>query len=197
MRQPFQHRRLLLVCPLLGLLLAAGCATGPTVRHNVAPGVDFSAFKTFGFLQPLSTDRAGYQSLISQQLIVSAERELVARGLRRTDAAPDLLVNFNADLDQRLQVTQTPTFRGSAFNQHRFGFYSPWPAYRTEVRQYTVGTLGIDVVDAARRQLVWEGFALGRVTQGTLDNIGPVLDAAVTDVFREFPLPPKQDKGVR
>lgn len=34
-------------------------------------------------MQPLATDREGYQVLISQQLVASAERELVARGLQQ------------------------------------------------------------------------------------------------------------------
>ena len=192
MNQRHAHRRLLLACSLLSLLVVAGCATGPTIRSNVDASVDFAGFRTFGFIQPLATDRAGYQSLISQQLVTSAERELVARGLQRTDTKPDLLVNFSADLDQRLRVTQSPAIHSRNFNSHRRGFYSTWPMYQqTEIRQYTKGTLGIDVVDAARQQLVWEGFALGRVTQRTTDNIGPVLDAAVVDIFGRFPLQPK------
>jgi hypothetical protein len=185
---------LLLAISLLSLLLTAGCASGPSVRHNTDASTDFSRFETFAFVDPLSTDRAGYQSLVSQQLVASAERELVARGLRRTDAAPDLLVNFNVQLDQRLRVTQgPPTFHSRHFNSHRRGFYSTWPTYQqTEIRQYTKGTVGVDVIDASRRQLVWEGFALGRVTQRTLDDVGPVLDAAVADIFRAFPLQPKK-----
>jgi hypothetical protein len=192
MRQRTALRQLLLAWSLLGLLAITGGASGPTVRSNVDGSVDFAGFRTFAFMQPLSTDRAGYQSLVSQQLVASAERELLARGLQRVETNPDLLVNFSADLDQRLRVTQSPTFHGSRFNHHRRGFYSTWPTYQqTEIRQYTKGTLGVDVIDAARRQLVWEGFALGRVTQRTADNLGPVLDAAVTDIFRDFPLPPK------
>jgi Domain of unknown function (DUF4136) len=185
-------QRLLLACSLLSLLAVTGCASGPTIRSNVDASVDFTGFRTFGFVEPLATDRAGYQSLISQQLVASAERELAARGLQRTDTKPDLLVNFNANLDQRLRVTQSPAMTSRSFNNHRRGFYSTWPLYQqTEIRQYTKGTLGIDVIDAARRQLVWEGFALSRVTQRTMDNIGPVLDAAVVDIFGNFPLPPK------
>lgn len=195
MRLSFERRRVLIAGSLLSLLLTAGCASGPTIRTNADQSADLSRFTTFAFMEPLSTDRAGYQSFISQQLVASAERELVARGLQRTDKNPDLLVNFNADLDQRLRVTQTPvpvsTFRGSRFNHHRRGFYDPWPMYQTEIRQYTVGTVGVDIVDAARKQLVWEGFAIGRVTQRTLNDVGPVLDSAVTDIFREFPLPKK------
>jgi hypothetical protein len=186
------HQTLLLASALLGLFLLAGCASGPTIRSNVDESVDFTSFRTFGFFEPLATDRDGYQSLISQQLVTSAERELTARGLQRTDTNPDLLVNFSAQLDQRLRVTQTPALPRSSLHRHRSGFYSTWPTYQqTEIRQYTRGTLGMDVVDAARRQLVWEGIAYGRVTQRTTDNIGPVLDSAVTDIFGNFPLQPK------
>jgi len=190
----YGHHARLLAFSLLGLFLVAGCASGPTIRSNSDDSVDFTKFRTFGFFEPLATDREGYQSLISQQLVTSADRELTARGLQRSDTNPDLLINFSANLDQRLRVTQSPGMpRGSSsFHRHRSGFYSTWPTYQqTEIRQYTQGTLGIDVVDAARRQLVWEGFAIGRVTQRTTDNIGPVLDSAVVDIFGNFPLQPK------
>ncbi len=186
------RQTLLFASSLLGLFLVAGCASGPTIRSNVDESVDFTQFRTFAFFEPLATDREGYQSLISQQLVTSAERELQARGLQRTDTNPDLLVNFSAALDQRLRVTQSPGMPSRNFHRHRRGFYSTWPTYQqTEIRQYTKGTLGVDIVDAARRQLVWEGFALSRVTQRTTDNIGPVLDAAVVDIFGNFPLQPK------
>lgn len=188
----YSYQNLLHACVLIGVLLLTGCASGPTIRSNMDASVDFNRFRTFSFFQPLATDREGYQSLISQQLVASAERELVARGLQRTDANPDLLINFSADLDQRLRITQTPVTTAGSLNRHRRGLYATWPMYQqTEIRQYTQGTLGIDVVDASRRQLIWEGFALGRVTQRTTDNLGPVLDAAVVDIFREFPLPPR------
>jgi len=181
------RRRLLLAGSLLGLLAMTGCASGPTIRSNVDQSVDFTRFQTFGFMQPLSTDREGFQSFISRDLMAAAERELVALGLKRTDTNPDLLVNFSANLDQRLRVTQTPQTSASAFGTHRRGFYSTWPSYRTEVRQYTKGTFVVDVVDASRMQLVWEGVAAQRITQSRADNIGPVIDQAMQEVFAQFP----------
>jgi hypothetical protein len=187
MKPRYTHQILLLA----GLLVLAGCASGPTIRSNMDSSVDFHRFRTFGFFDPLATDREGYQSLISQQLVSSTERELVARGLKRTDSSPDLLINFSANLDERLRITQSPAIPTSSLNRHRRGFYNTWPGYQQiEIRQYTQGTLGIDVVDAARRQLIWEGFAFGRVTQRTTDNLGPVLNDAVVEIFRDFPLPP-------
>ena len=113
MNHDHSRRRLLLAGSLLGLLALTGCASGPTIRSNADPGVDFARFQTFNFMQPLSTDREGYQSFISRDLMAAAERELVALGLKRTDTNPDLLVNFSANLDQRLRVTQTPQPSGA------------------------------------------------------------------------------------
>jgi len=190
MNQRSTTKILLLACALLGLLLITGCASGPTIRSNMDTSVDFSRFRTFGFFDPLATDREGFQSLVSQQLVRSAERELTARGLTRTDNNPDLLINFSANLDERLRITQTPVTTTGSMTRHRRGFYNTWPMYQqTEIRQYTQGTLGIDVVDAARRQLIWEGFAIDRVTQSTTDNLGPALNDAVVDILQEFPLP--------
>jgi hypothetical protein len=181
------RRRLLLAGSLLGLLAMTGCASGPTIRSNADQSVDFTRFRTFNFLQPLSTDREGYQSFISRDLMAAAERELVGLGLTRTDTNPDLLVNFAANLDQRLRVTQTPQSNMGSFGTHRRGFYSTWPSYRTDVRQYTQGTLVVDVINASSMQLVWEGMAEHRITQRTADNIGPVIDGAMRDIFARFP----------
>jgi hypothetical protein len=182
-------RHLRLAASLLGLIALAGCATGPTIRSNVDQSVDFTRFRTFDFLQPLSTDREGYQSFISRDLMVAAEREMTALGFQRTSTNPDLLVNFSANLEQRLRVTQTPTAGGgAAWGSHRrSASYGVWGGYRTDVRQDTMGTVGVDVIDAARRQLVWEGVAVGRVTRSTAENVGPALDSAVRDIFQQFP----------
>jgi hypothetical protein len=185
------RRRLLLAGSLAGVLALTGCASGPTIRSNVDPGADFARFQTFNFMQPLSTDREGYQTFISRDLMAAAERELVARGLKRTETSPDLLLNFSANLDQRLRVTQTPQSSMGAFGSHRRGFYSTWPSYRTDVQQYTNGTLAVDVIDASRMQLVWEGVAVHRITQSRADNIRPVIDQAMQEMFARFPTPKK------
>jgi len=183
---PAIHRLSRLVVSLLALLALAGCASGPTIRSNVDQSVDFTKFRTFDFMQPMSTDRDGFQSFVSRDLMVAAEREMTQRGFQRSSTNPDLLINFSANLDERLRVTQTPNPR-STWGSHRRGFYSTWPGYSTQVRQYTQGTLGMDVVDAARRQLVWEGVAVSRITRSTAENIGPALDFAVRDIFTQFP----------
>jgi hypothetical protein len=50
-----------------------------------------------------------------------------------------------------------------------------------------MGTVIVDVIDASRMQLVWEGVAAQRITQSRADNIGPVIDEAMREVFARFP----------
>jgi hypothetical protein len=48
--------------------------------------------------------------------------------------------------------------------------------------------LNIDVIDAARKQMVWEGLAVGRVTDKTMDNLKPAIGEAVTAIFSKYPV---------
>ena len=107
MKQRNVQQNLLLACSLLVVFMVTGCTSGPTIRSNMDESVDFHRFRTFGFFDPLATDREGYQTLVSQQLVSSAERELVARGLTRTDNNPDLLINFRVNLDLMAMALQT------------------------------------------------------------------------------------------
>ncbi|MGZ5082897.1 MAG: DUF4136 domain-containing protein, partial [Usitatibacter sp.] len=52
---------------------------------------------------------------------------------------------------------------------------------------YTEGTLNVDIVDVARKQLVWEGVVVGVVTERTLSDLQPSIDAAVKAAFSKYP----------
>lgn len=175
-----------------GALTLAGCASGPDVRAVSDPSANFTQFRSFGFADPLGTDRAGYQSIVSQQLKAATTREMTARGLVYAPANPDLLVNFSAKLDDKMRVTTTPEpVMAPGYYGYRRGFYQPWPMYteRTDVSQYTEGTLTIDVIDATRKQLVWEGTVTKSITSKDQANVPAALDAAVAAAFAKYPSP--------
>ena len=174
-----------------GLMALGGCASGPDVRVDYDRTADFTGYKTFAFASPLGTDRGGYQSVVSQHLKAATQRELQARGMRLDPAAPQLLVNFNAALSDKLRVTRLPMMSmGVGYYGYRGGLYSTWPLYadQTTVSQYKEGTLNIDVVDAARKQLVWEGVVTDSVTQKMLDDVPAAVNAAVKAAFAKYPV---------
>ena len=166
----------------------ASCSTGPTIITNSDPNVDWSQYRTFGFFNPLGTDRGDVRSLISNQLIESTTREMQNAGFRLADSQPDLLINFV--LSTRDTIQSRPST--SAAMHHSRGRYSTWSGWSvrastTEVVQRTEGTLGIDIVDRIRNQLVWEGAASKSVTTSVRENQAEVLDNAITEIFTQFP----------
>ena len=168
--------------------ISSGCSSGPRIITNSAPDFSVANYRTFGFFRPLSTDRGDVQSLESKQLIASTTRELEMAGLRRDDANPDLLVNFVISTRETLQSRPS----SSVGVHHGMGRYGTWGGYSvgmstTEVVQRTEGTLGVDLVDRALNQLVWEGAATARVTDQMRKNRDQALDSAIADIFAEFP----------
>jgi hypothetical protein len=189
---------------LLGLfaaLVLASCATTPNVRSNAAPGVDFASYRTFSFISPLSTDRAGFHTLVSQQVVYSARRELEVRGFEfvaNPDQA-DMLVNVHTHVAEQLRVRTTPDpWVGTSYWNHRRGWYQPWPGHtrwpshsRVDVDQFSEGRLNVDLIDRSRNMLVWEGVATKRLTQRTMNDLGPAIDGAIHEVFTQFPVQPR------
>jgi Domain of unknown function (DUF4136) len=182
------------------VLVLGGCASAPDVRVMSDPSANFALYQTFAFVSPLGTDRSGYQTLVSQELKAATQRQLQARGLRLVVSSPQLSVNFNASISDKTRVTTMPVlvepsfgvgFYGGGYYGYRGGLYSPWPMYvdQTVVSNYKEGTLNIDIIDAARKQLVWEGVVTDHsVSQKELANLPASIDAAVTAAFAKYPI---------
>jgi hypothetical protein len=165
----------------------AGCASAPRVDVARAPGVDFGGYGTFSFHQPLGTDRQpGTTSILSQNLMQATRSELEARGYRYVEEGADLHVNFFVESKEVVEgLRRRP---GVAFGYGMFHRnYGVWSGYDTEVRQYTEGALHVDVVDAAREQLVWESVSRTRAHDGDFSFDPQRVRAVVSRVFADFP----------
>lgn len=170
------------------LALAACASSDPKVIANSAPNFSITNYQTFGFLRPLSTDNGTVRTLTSTHLIEAATRELEMSGLQHSSDKPDLLVNFV--VSSRDTIRTRPS--SSVGVHHGGGRYGTWGGYSmsmstTEVVQGTEGSIDVDIIDASRNQLVWEGAAVGRVTDSSRKNLRTTLDQAVTDIFARFP----------
>jgi hypothetical protein len=180
--------RNIILTAVLGLL--AACVTGPKVRTDYDHAANFASYRTYNFAAELGTDRGGYSTLVTGHFKRAVSREMEARGYTLAADHPDLLVNFYTSVRERTEVNSTPriTF-GAGYYGYRYGLYTAWPLYDRDVTttQQQVGTANVDVVDAARKQLIWEGAIEGRLTQRMLDEPGPSIDKAVADVFTRYP----------
>lgn len=161
------------------VLLSACASAGPKVRTDRDPGADLSAYKTFGFFDQLTGDRARYSSIMSNRLRAETIDQLTRLGYTYDVRNPQLRVSFYMQVQNKVDVRSTPVagFRGRV-----------WYPHDVETVGYKTGTLRIDLVDASRRQSVWQGIAEGRLSEDAMANPGQTVDEAVRSIFRQFAL---------
>jgi hypothetical protein len=72
---------------------------------------------------------------------------------------------------------------------YRGSMYAAWPMYTNDVStvRYQVGTLNVDVVDARRKQLVWEGVAEGKLRKETMQNPEPAIRSVINQLYQTYP----------
>lgn len=184
--RPGSAARLLIVAS--SMLIFAACASGPNIRSDYDQSMDFGNYSTYNFFADAGPDSTSYQGLFTQYMITAIDREMQSRGYKKSDN-PDLLVNFNANFQDKTKVTTTPSMGG--YYGYRGGYYGAWGGYGygtdTHVSQYTEGTFNIDLVDAKRKQLVWEAVAVGRIRDDTFDNLQQKVDEGVPQFFASYP----------
>ncbi len=170
----------------------AGCSSSGTLRTDYDHGADFGAYKTWDFMEDAGPDYEGYESLFSQYMLEAITIEMDQRGYVKSDN-PDLLVNFNAILEDKTKVrtTSAPPPMYGGYYGYRGASYGAWGGYgygtETHVSQYTEGTFNIDLVDAKKHQLVWEAVGVGKVTDEGLANLEERVKAGVPNYFSLYP----------
>lgn len=178
------------VAPLLLATLLTACASGPKITANGDPTVDLVSYRTYQFAKPLATDRPdGATSLVSTYLTQATQREMSARGYREVETLPDLVINFYLNTKEKIQARTSPST--GAYYGYRRGYYGVWGGYgaETTVTQYTEGTLHVDLVDARRNRLVWEGIAQGRIPSDVRETLQERASNVISEIFARYPVP--------
>jgi hypothetical protein len=172
---------------ILSGLFASGCATAPSVRVDKDPSTDLTSYKTFGFYEHPSTDGPQYSTIVTARLQQATRTQLERLGYVYDEKAPQLRVNFVLHVADRQELRTSPASGLPAF---RLGAYRAWGAYPQDLEtvHYKAGTLSVDLVDAQKSSMVWHGVAEGRIARKTLENPGPAIDQAVSEMFIGFPL---------
>lgn len=174
---------------LAALLLISGCATNraPPTRIDYDRKADFSVYRTFGFPKETGTDRGGYSTLVTSYFKSAVSTAMEARGYKYSEDHPDLLVNFYMNTRERTEIRPSPT-TGYGYYGYRYGLYSAWPMYDEDrTVTYKVGTINVDIVDAEKKQLVWEGVSEGRMSDEAMANPRVTVNAVVTELMRQYP----------
>lgn len=180
--------RSLIIVSAAAVLAACASTRGPDIRVNSAPEANFASYGSFGFPSQTGTDRGGYSTLVTNYFKTAVREQMESRGYRYVDENPDLLINFFANVRERTEVRTTPSM-GYGYYGYRYGLYNAWPLYDRDVDTvtYPIGTANVDVVDAKRKQMIWEGVAEGRIREADMDRPQEAIRSVVAQLFERFP----------
>ena len=172
------------VLGVLAIAVSAGFAH--TVRIDFDHGAHFSSYKTYRWVDsPDSQSSQGVfpNQLMEQRITGFVEEALAARGLKRVTTGGDLLVSC------RLIVREQPQYVTYSDGGPVWGW--GWGGgYSTTTIQYLYeGTLVIDIVDANRGKLVFEGTSTQSVSSRAEKNTEK-LAKAVNKVMAKYPPQP-------
>jgi len=167
-----------------------GCASGPEIRGDYDKSADFGKYRTYGFVAQTSPDGGSeYRSLALQMLQKAAAREMEARGYRLADS-PDLAINFQGKLEEKVDVESTPApYYGPGWGYRGWygAPYGGWGGTEVTTHRYNVGTLVMDIVDREKRQVVFQGGIEGVVTKEMRENREASINNAVAGIFTKYP----------
>jgi hypothetical protein len=128
-------------------LAACNVAIGQEVHHNAMPGVDFSKFHTYKWVN--IEGGAHPNQIVDAEIKQAADLQLSAKGLTKTDSdKADLYVGYQTAVGQEKQWNAWGTGRG-------FGGGMGQATQST----INVGSLVLDMYDPTTKQLVWTGTA--------------------------------------
>ncbi|RZK22390.1 MAG: DUF4136 domain-containing protein, partial [Hymenobacter sp.] len=147
--------RIMLLAMALGL--AACSANERLAQVDQKTGVNFATYKTYGFMDAVARNDSAFQN--SGTGIFDLKRavavELARRGFQQA-AQPDLWVNIGIVTQERTQTRQA-NFQFDGAPQYIGQRHYHWDARDVPVGQYQEGTATIDIVDAARKEQLWQG----------------------------------------
>lgn len=152
--------KLLKFIPLVLFAIVASCSS-VRVATDFDKNVDFNQFKSYAFHKP-GIDKVEISDLDKKRILKAIETEMAAKGFTKSEK-PDLLVNIFTKSREQVDVNQFNAGWGYGWG---WG-WNPWMwgGRSTTVSTSTEGTLYIDLIDAKKKELIWQGEGVGILTQ--------------------------------
>lgn len=174
--------RSLFAFSLLMLILTACSST--RIKSDYDVEMDFKSYKTYEWVDTeLPGDELAKTPFLYKRIKVAIDETLQNKGYTlATEGDADFAVVAHGGVQEKTQVTTWST-----------GYwYNPWwgsyGGNYVEVNQYDEGTLVIDIVDMAKKELAWRGLASGIVKEySSPTQIQKRVDDTVKQILSQFP----------
>ncbi len=168
--------------PIVLLVFLTAFLSCSTVRvaTDYDQSADFNNYKTFAFFKP-GIDKAEISDLDKKRILRAIESELIAKGFKKSDN-PSMLVSIFTTAQQRVDVYNNYGWGWGAYGPWGFGSYG----FGNTVNRTTEGTLYIDLIDASKKELVWQGQGTGYLAQAVSEKQARINEI-VNQIMAEYP----------
>ena len=143
---------------IVPILFLTGSAFAQDVTYNFDNSADFSKYKTYRWEKhPQSAD---INQITLAQLAAAFDAELSRKGLVKTrNDNPDLVIVYQLAVTQEKEINTYST--GWGYGPGWGGYYGGGgsSSTTTSISTISVGSLDLDIYDAAKKQLIWRGIA--------------------------------------
>ena len=165
----------LLLLPVVALLITSCSSVRVTTDYDTK--ANFNQYKTFAFYKT-GIDKAAVSELDKKRIMRAIESELVAKGMTKS-SNPDVLVSMFTKSRERVNVRD---------NSFRYGYGYGWNGVnRLDINQYTEGTLFLDIIDAKKKQLVWQGIGTGALRTKNVEKKEARIKEFVAEIMAKYP----------
>ena len=171
-----------LLFPIFILLIAASCAT-IKVSSDFDKTAKFPGYKTYAFTPEVQT--LNVDELNRKRLITAVENELSLKGFTKSDN-PDVLVDIKITGEKK--QTATATSSGGYYGGYRYGWGGGMGTTTVNYDSYVEGTLFVEMIDAAKKQLVWQGRGVGTIDpEASAEKREKNINYAIKQIFTKYP----------
>ena len=174
-------KRLITIVPILMLFFVMASCSSVRVAADYDKNVEFSQYKTFAFYKP-GIDKAEISDLDKRRILRAIEAELMAKGFTKSET-PDLLVSMFTKSREQVNVYN------NGYGPYGYGWgWSPyyWNNYNTSVSTSTEGILYIDLIDANKKEMIWQGMGTGYLSQ-KMDKKEERIKEFVAKIMEKYP----------
>ena len=177
-------KNLLKTWPLLILIMVVTSCSSVRVATDYDKTAEFGAYKTFAFFKN-GIDQAEISDLDKRRILRAIESELLAKGFTKSEN-PDLLVSIFTKSNQRVNVYNNYWgYGGWGWG----GFYGPgwgWGWNQPYATTQTEGILYIDLLDANKKELIWQGMGTGYLSRN-MDKKEERIREFVSKIMEKYP----------
>ncbi len=176
-------KRILKIIPVAILLMAMSSCSSVRVATDYDKNANFNEYKTFAFYKT-GIDKAEISDLDKRRILRAIEAELLAKGFTKSET-PDILVSIFTKSQQRVDVYNNAWGMGG----WGWGGFGPWgwgwnqqPNVSTSVE----GVLYVDLIDANKKELIWQGMGTGYLTQ-KMEKKDARIQEFVSKIMEKYP----------